>query len=127
MKVAVCGNDIHEVTNVVSKLEKILNTEAVTPKIMSEHPIVEMAAETYGQNKRKNVVYVGCVLTYLVNVDEKFFDVYEQIVLTSLLNLDKVFVVTNNMDENELSIYKYYGSLMDGKIVFVSNVNDVIL
>jgi len=127
MKVAVCGNDIHEVTNVVSKLEKILNTEAVTPKIMSEHPIVEMAAETYGQNKRKNVVYVGCVLTYLVNVDEKFFDVYEQIVLTSLLNLDKVFVVTNNMDENELSIYKYYGSLMDGKIMFVSNVNDVIL
>lgn len=127
MKVAVCGNDIHEITNVVSKLEKILNTEAVTPKIMSEHPIVEMAAETYGQNKRKNVVYVGCVLTYLTNVDEKFFDVYEQIVLTSLLNLDKVFVVTNNMDENELSIYKYYGSLMDDKIVFVSNVNDVVL
>lgn len=127
MKVAVCGNDIHEVTNVVSKLEKILNTEAVTPKIMSEHPIVEMAAETYGQTKRKNVVYVGCALTYLVNVDEKFFDVYEQIVLNSLLNLDKVFVVTNNMDENELSIYKYYGSLMGGKIVFVSNVNDVVL
>ena len=127
MKVAVCGNDIHEVTNVVSKLEKILNTEAVIPKIISEHPIVEMAAETYGQNKRKNVVYVGCVLTYLVNVDEKFFDVYEQIVLSSLLNLDKVFVVTNNMDENELSIYKYYGSLMDDKIVFVSNVNDVVL
>ncbi len=127
MKVAVCGNDIHEVTNVVSKLEKILNTEAVTPKIVSEHPIVEMASETYGQTKRKNVVYVGCVLTYLINVDEKFFDVYEQIVLNSLLNLDKVFVVTNNMDENELSTYKYYGSLMGGKIVFVSNVNDVIL
>ena len=127
MKVAVCGNDIHEVTNVVSKLEKILNTEAVTPKIMSEHPIVEMSAETYGQTKRKNVVYVGCVLTYLVNVDEKFFDVYEQIVLSSLLNLDKVFVVTNNMDENELNIYKYYGSLMDDKIVFVSNINDVVL
>lgn len=127
MKVAVCGNDIHEVTNVVSKLEKILNTEAVTPKIVSEHPIVEMASETYGQTKRKNVVYVGCVLTYLINVDEKFFDVYEQIVLNSLLNLDKVFVVTNNMDENELSIYKYYGSLMGGKIVFVSNVNDVVL
>jgi hypothetical protein len=63
----------------------------------------------------------------LVNVDEKFFDVYEQIVLSSLLNIDKVFVVTNNMDENELSTYKYYGSLMDGKIVFVSNVNDVVL
>ena len=125
MKIAVCGNDRE---NVIKRLEKILRTEAVRPKLDTEHSIVNMAEETYGQTKRKNVVYDGCVLEYLKpGLNEEFFDVYEQIALTSLVNIDKIFVVTKGMDEDELNMYKEYSEFLDGKINFVSDEIEVIL
>lgn len=125
MKIAVCGNDRE---NVIKRLEKILRTEAVRPKLDTEHSIVNMAEETYGQTKRKNVVYDGCVLEYLKpGLNEEFFDVYEQIALTSLVNIDKIFVVTKGMDEDELNMYKEYTEFLDGKINFVTDENEVIL
>ena len=125
MKIAVCGNDRE---NVIKRLEKILRTEAVRPKLDTEHSIVNMAEETYGQTKRKNVVYDGCVLEYLKpGLNEEFFDVYEQIALTSLVNIDKIFVVTKGIDEYELNMYKEYIDFLDGKINFVTDENEVIL
>ena len=125
MKIAVCGNDRE---NVIKRLEKILRTEAVRPKLDTEHSIVNMAEETYGQTKRKNVVYDGCVLEYLKpGLNEEFFDVYEQIALTSLVNIDKIFVVTKDIDEDELNMYKEYTEFLDGKINFVTDENEVIL
>lgn len=125
MKIAVCGNDRE---NVIKRLEKILRTEAVRPKLDTEHSIVNMAEETYGQTKRKNVVYDGCVLEYLKpGLNEEFFDVYEQIALTSLVNIDKIFVVTKGIDEDELNMYKEYSEFLDGKINFVSDEKEVIL
>ena len=125
MKIAVCGNDRE---NVIKRLEKILRTEAVRPKLDTEHSIVNMAEETYGQTKRKNVVYDGCVLEYLKpGLNEEFFDVYEQIALTSLVNIDKIFVVTKGIDEDELNMYKEYTEFLDGKINFVSDEKEVIL
>ena len=125
MKIAVCGNDRE---NVIKRLEKILRTEAVRPKLDTEHSIVNMAEETYGQTKRKNVVYDGCVLEYLKpGLNEEFFDVYEQIALTSLVNIDKIFVVTKGIDEDELNMYKEYSEFLDGKINFVTDENEVVL
>ena len=125
MKIAVCGNDRE---NVIKRIEKILRTEAVRPKLDTEHSIVNMAEETYGQTKRKNVVYDGCVLEYLKpGLNEEFFDVYEQIALTSLVNIDKIFVVTKGIDEDELNMYKEYTEFLDGKINFVTDENEVIL
>lgn len=125
MKIAVCGNDRE---NVIKRLEKILRTEAVRPKLDTEHSIVNMAEETYGQTKRKNVVYDGCVLEYLKpGLNEEFFDVYEQIALTSLVNIDKIFVVTKGIDEDELNMYKEYTEFLDGKINFVTDENEVVL
>ena len=125
MKIAVCGNDRE---NVIKRLEKILKTEAVRPKLDMTHSIVNMAEETYGQAKRKNVVYDGCVLEYLKpGLNEEFFDVYEQIALTSLVNIDKIFVVTKGIDEDELNMYKEYNEFLDGKINFVSDEKEVIL
>ena len=125
MKIAVCGNDRE---NVIKRLEKILRTEAVRPKLDTEHSIVNMAEETYGQAKRKNVVYDGCVLEYLKpGLNEEFFDVYEQIALTSLVNIDKIFVVTKGIDEDELNMYKEYTEFLDGKINFVTDENEVVL
>ena len=125
MKIAVCGNDRE---NVIKRLEKILRTEAVRPKLDTEHSIVNMAEETYGQTKRKHVVYDGCVLEYLKpGLNEEFFDVYEQIALTSLVNIDKIFVVTKGIDEDELNMYKEYIDFLDGKINFVTDENEVIL
>ena len=124
MKIAVCGNDRE---NVIKRLEKILRTEAVRPKLDTEHSIVNMAEETYGQTKRKNVVYDGCVLEYLKpGLNEEFFDVYEQIALTSLVNIDKIFVVTKGIDEDELNMYKEYTEFLDGKINFVTDENEVV-
>ena len=125
MKIAVCGNDRE---NVIKRLEKILRPEAVRPKLDTEHSIVNMAEETYGQTKRKNVVYDGCVLEYLKpGLNEEFFDVYEQIALTSLVNIDKIFVVTKGIDEDELNMYKEYIEFLDGKINFVTDENEVVL
>lgn len=123
MKVAVCGNDR---IDVIKELEKLLKTESVRPKLGLEHPIVDMANETYGQNKRTNVVFDGCVLEYLTpRLSGKYFDVYEQIALTSLVNIDKVYVVTAGMSDDEINMYKDYNEFLNGKIVFVSEVKDV--
>lgn len=52
---------------------------------------------------------------------------YEQIALTSLVNIDKIFVVTKGIDEDELNMYKEYTEFLDGKINFVTDENEVIL
>lgn len=128
MKVAVFGKDREVVERVIRRLNRFLKTEAVKPKIGEVHGIVDMAKETYGQNKRNNVVYDGCVLQFLTgDIDENLLDVYEQIVITSLVNIDKVFIVTPGMNEEELKTYEYYSSIMDDKISFITSEEGIVL
>lgn len=130
MKIAVFGGDRETVDRIIEKLEWNLSTAAVKPKLGTEHPIVEMAKETYGQNKRKNVVYDGCVLQFLSPdmKDEDLFDVYEQIVLTSLVNIDRVYFVYKGVDEKTFDFIKEYSEVIgDNKILFISQPEEIIL
>lgn len=128
MKISVFGGDREVVDRIIKRLETLLKTEAVRPKLGSEHPIVEMAKETYGQNKRKNVVYDGCVLQYLKPdmADEDLFDTYEQIVLTSLVNIDLVLIVPDGMEEGLSEFYAGYSEMIGGdKIKFINDENSI--
>lgn len=130
MKIAVFGGNREIVDRVIEKLERLLKTEAVKPKLGNEHPIVEMAKETYGQTKRTNVVYDGCVLEYLTpNIkDEDLFDVYEQIVLTSLVNLDLVLIIPEGMDSDLVEFYAGYCEMVGGsKITFINDESNITI
>ena len=128
MKISVFGGDREVVDRVIKKLESLLKTEAVTPKLGTEHPIVEVAKESYGHNKRTNVVYDGCVLQYLKPDMEgdDLFDVYEQIVLTSLVNIDLVLIVPNGMEDGLAEFYAGYSEMIGGdKIKFINDENSI--
>lgn len=129
MKIAVFGVDRERVESIIKRFEQRLVTEAVKPKVGTEHPIVEMAKETYGQNKRKNVVYDGCVLQYFTPdiKDEDLFDVYEQIVLTSLVNVDYVVVVPTGMSKELIEFYYSYNEMVGDKIRFISVPDDIMI
>lgn len=128
MKISVFGGDREIVDRIIKRLETLLKTEAVVPETGSEHPIVEMAKETYGQTKRNNVVYDGCVLQYLKPDmgDECLFDVYEQIALTSLVNIDLVLIVPDGMDNELMEFYSEYSEIIGGgKITFINDENNI--
>lgn len=128
MKISVFGGDREIVNRVIEKLERLMKTEAVKPKLGTEHPIVEMAKESYGQNKRKNVVYDGCVLQYLKPDmdDEDLFDTYEQIVLTSLVNIDMVLIIPEGMEDELIEFYSSYSEMVGGdKIKFINDENSI--
>lgn len=130
MKISVFGGNREIVDRVIKKLEQLLKTKVVKPKLGNEHPIVEMAKDTYGQTKRKNVVYDGCVLEYLIPhiKDEDLFDVYEQIVLTSLVNLDLVLIIPEGMDSDLVDFYAGYCEIVGGnKIAFINDESNITL
>lgn len=129
MKIAVFGVNRERVEKIIKKLEQCLNTVAVKPKTGTEHPIVEVAKETYGHNKRNNVVYDGCVLQYFTPdiKDEDLFDVYEQIVLTSFVNIDYGVVVPTDMSQELLEFYQGYNEMVGDKIRFISVPDDIML
>lgn len=125
MKVTVIGEGREDG---IKRLESLLKTEAVRVRIEGEHPIINVARESYGNNKRKNVVFDKCVTEFLDDsLEETLYDVYEQIALNSLEFLDMVFVITEGMDDETAESYKTYSEMFPGKFRFVKNADEIVL
>jgi len=110
MRIAIVGPHKDEV---ISKVEHVFNSDA-------KHPwnaeIIDYAAETYKYFNEGNVVFEGSPFDFLaLDPVEGYDDVYEQICLNTLDNVDYIAVIAMDMDRHQLEIYKEYQKLFPNK------------
>lgn len=118
MRIAVCGP---ERSGLISKLEKELNVTAIKP--WGDGSIMDYTAVTYTKFDQKNVLFDGSPFDFLYTSDsEEYNEVYEQLALISLVNIDKLVFVTNGMSESRLSMLKSYAELFPKKIFMYTTI-----
>ena len=116
MRIAITGPLMKEA---ITKAESVLNTTAKTPW---EFKIVDQAADTYKYFNETNVIFSGSPFDYLAKDQaEGYDDLYEQICIDSLNNVDYIAVITMDMDKRWLDIYKEYQKLFPDKIYLYSS------
>ena len=123
MRIAVCGPNKK---SVILRVEESLNAQVKHPwSINGESTIIDIAAETYKYFDETNVIFDGSAFDYLGKEnDEGYNDVYEQIALNTLVNLDYICVITLDMDKNTLKMYDEYSKLYPGKFYFYTSDTD---
>lgn len=122
MRIAVCGPHKNEV---ISKVENAFCIDAKHPW---KSEIIDAAAETYKYFNENNVVFDGSAFDFLSQEgSEGYDDVYEQIAINTLDNLDYIFVLTPEMDKKQLKIYNDYQKLFPQKIYIYNNPEDCFL
>ena len=116
MRIAITGPLSGEA---ISKAESILKAEVKRPW---QATILDQAAETYKYFNESNVIFGGSAFDYLTPEPvEGYDDLYEQICIDSLNNVDYIAVITMNMDRHQLEIYKEYQKLFPNKIYLYSS------
>lgn len=125
MRISVCGT---ETKSVLEKLETTLSTQVKTPwGVDGKSGIVDYAAETYKYDNEPNVIFSGSPFDFLIkNAGEGYNEVYEQIAINSLHNIDYIVVITSNMERKHLNVYKEYAELMPKKFRFFETEEEFI-
>lgn len=125
MRIAVCGP--HR-DGVIKSVESSLHTNVVKPWNVGadgKFTIVDLAAETYKHFDEKNVVFDGCAFDFIgSDADEGYNEVYEQVALGTLVNLDYIVVITRDMDRNLVKAYNDYAKVYPDKFIIYSAENE---
>ena len=125
MRVAVCvsKNSLEKQTiELIKKLEKHYGFEYVN----AMGGLYQSAKTTYEYDNAKHVVYLGCVLDYVVN-EKDIHPLDEQIVLCALDNLDVVYVNTSGMAPEDVNSYHQFDEFFAGKVVDVNDVDTFVI
>lgn len=125
MRIAVCvsNNSLEKQTiELIKKLESHYGVEYVN----AMGGLYESAKTTYEYDNAKHVVYLGCVLDYVVN-EKDIHPLDEQIVLCALDNLDVVYVNTSGMTPEEVNSYHQFDEFFAGKVVDVNDVDTFVV
>ena len=110
MRISICG-PLAE--NAIAKAEDVLG---VTVKLPWQESIIDYAAETYKYFNEQNVIFKGSAFDFLTSdLKEGYDDVYEQIALDTLNNVDYIAVITMDMNKQILKVYKEYQELYPEK------------
>ena len=110
MRISICG-PLAE--NAIAKAEDVLG---VTVKLPWQESIIDYAAETYKYFNEQNVIFKGSAFDFLTsNLKEGYDDVYEQIALDTLNNVDYIAVIAMDMNKQILKVYKEYQELYPEK------------
>ena len=110
MRISICG-PLAE--SAISKAENVLGVSA---KLPWQESIIDYAAETYKYFNEQNVIFKGSVFDFLTSeLKEGYDDVYEQIALETLNNVDYIAVIAMNMNKQLLKVYKEYQELYPEK------------
>ena len=110
MRISICG-PLAE--SAISKAEDVLGVSA---KLPWQESIIDYAAETYKYFNEQNVIFKGSVFDFLTSeLNEGYDDVYEQIALETLNNVDYIAVIAMNMNKQLLKVYKEYQELYPEK------------
>lgn len=129
MRISISGVDRKKA---VEMLEQKLNVNAIVPFMESkDYAILDYAAETYKYFGNKDVVFDGSVLDAIRDFgDSGFNDLQEQIVLNSLSNLDRVYVilpVTDSDDNVSYKNYRTYAELCPNKVFIIHSEKEIEL
>ena len=126
MRIAVCvsNNSLEKQTiELVKKLENHYGVEYVN----AMGGLYGSAKTTYEYDNEKNVLYLGCVLDYVV-CEKDIHPLDEQIVLCALDNLDVVYVNTTGMTSDEVNSYHQFEEFCPTcKIVDVVDVDTFVI
>ena len=110
MRISICG-PLAE--SAISKAENVLGVSA---KLPWQESIIDYAAETYKYFNEQNVIFKGSAFDFLASeLKEGYDDVYEQIALETLNNVDYIAVIAMNMNKQLLKVYKEYQELYPEK------------
>ena len=110
MRISICG-PLAE--NAIAKAEDVLG---VTVKLPWQESIIDYAAETYKYFNEQNVIFKGSAFDFLAfELKEGYDDVYEQIALDTLNNVDYIAVIAMDMNKQLLKVYKEYQELYPEK------------
>ena len=110
MRISICG-PLAE--SAISKAEDVLGVSA---KLPWQESIIDYAAETYKYFNEQNVIFKGSVFDFLTSeLNEGYDDVYEQIALETLNNVDYIAVIAMDMNKQLLKVYKEYQELYPEK------------
>ena len=116
MRISICG-PLAE--SAISKAEDVLGVSA---KLPWQESIIDYAAETYKYFNEQNVIFKGSVFDFLTSeLNEGYDDVYEQIALDTLNNVDYIAVITMDMNKQILKVYKEYQELYPDKFHIYSS------
>ena len=126
MRIAVCvsNNSLEKQTiELIKKLENHYGVEYVN----AMGGLYGSAKTTYEYDNEKNVLYLGCVLDYVV-CEKDIHPLDEQIVLCALDNLDVVYVNTTGMTSDEVNSYHQFEEFCPTcKIVDVVDVDTFVI
>ena len=110
MRISICG-PLAE--SAIAKAEDVLG---VNVKLPWQETIIDYAAETYKYFNEQNVIFKGSAFDFLASeLKEGYDDVYEQIALDTLNNVDYIAVITMDMNKQILKVYKEYQELYPEK------------
>ena len=110
MRISICG-PLAE--SAIAKAEDVLG---VTVKLPWQESIIDYAAETYKYFNEQNVIFKGSAFDFLASeLKEGYDDVYEQIALDTLNNVDYIAVIAMDMNKQLLKVYKEYQELYPEK------------
>ena len=110
MRISICG-PLAE--SAITKAENVLG---VTVKLPWQESIIDYAAETYKYFNEQNVIFKGSAFDFLTSdLKEGYDDVYEQIALDTLNNVDYIAVIAMDMNKQILKVYKEYQELYPEK------------
>ena len=110
MRISICG-PLAE--NAIAKAEGVLGVSA---KLPWQESIIDYAAETYKYFNDQNVIFKGSAFDFLTSdLKEGYDDVYEQIALETLNNVDYIVVIARGMNMQLLKVYKEYQELYPEK------------
>ena len=116
MRISICG-PLAE--SAITKSESVLG---VTVKLPWQESIIDYAAETYKYFNEQNVIFKGSAFDFLTSdLKEGYDDVYEQIALDTLNNVDYIAVITMDMNKQILKVYKEYQELYPEKFHIYSS------
>lgn len=117
MRISICG-PLAE--NAITKAEDVLG---VTVKLPWKESIIDYAADTYKYFNEQNVIFKGSAFDFLTSeLKEGYDDVYEQIALDTLNNVDYIAVITMDMNKQLLKVYKEYQELYPEKFHIYSSL-----
>lgn len=133
MRVAVCvsNNSLEKQTiELIKKLERHYGVEYVNGNgfeyVNAMGGLYESAKTTYEYDNAKHVVYLGCVLDYVVDKKD-IHPLDEQIVLCALDNLDVVYVNVAGMPQEVIDSYHQFDEFCPGKVIDVVDVDTFVI
>lgn len=124
MKIVVSGTNSFELLDRVAKHYNVEYIDVVGNPNMSLN-IYELGKVTYDYDNVKNVVFNGCVLDVVSDIDIHPLD--EQILLCALSNIDVVYLYTPHMSAEEVNRYHQYDEFFKGKVIDVADLETFVI